>query len=90
MSERRKVVFSTVSAIAHPEYYRGDRPCVAAADVPEEHWHQVEREGDRDSVEQQYEGLIELERSGELIRDVVLLMADEPEWRPVEHSGGDQ
>lgn len=78
-----KVAFEHVSAIRHPQYYRGDRPAVAADVVPDEHWTYVERIGD--GCAEQYEGLVDLMRRGELIRDVVLCDADvpEPQWREV-------
>jgi hypothetical protein len=78
-----KICFEQVSAIRHPEYYRGDRPCVAASNVPDEHWHRTERTGDKDSVMSQYEGLQMLMYRGELIRDVCVYVAEqvEPQWR---------
>lgn len=82
MTTLRKVSFEHVSAIKHPEYYRGDAPAVLASEVPDEHWTWTEREGD---VDDQYQGLLELQASGELIRNVRLFEADpvpEPQWRP--------
>lgn len=79
----RKVAFDHVSAIAHPEYYRGDNPAVRPDQVPDEHWSHTERQGDVDS---QHEGLLELIQHGELIRNVRLYEADTPEpaqWREV-------
>ena len=79
---RLKVSWEMVSAIGHPEYYRGEHPCVAAAQVPDEHWHRVEREGD-DGIRVQYNGLRRLIDQGELIRNVQLFVATAPQWREI-------
>lgn len=81
MTTVMKVSFEHVSAIRHPEYYRGDHPCVSADQVPDEHWTRTEREGD--GVRKQYNGLLELIGKGELIRDVHLYEAEAvaSEWR---------
>lgn len=79
-----KVSFEMVSAIGHPEYYRGSRPCVRPEQVPDEHWHMVERVGD--GARAQYEGLRRLVAEGELIRNVRLwecAALPEIEWRVV-------
>jgi len=77
-----KVSFETVSAVGHPEYYRGTRPAVRPEQVPEDHWHTVERAGD--GVHGQYNGLRRLMAEGELIRNVRLWTCGslpEVEWR---------
>lgn len=84
-----KVTFEHVNAITHPEYYQGDMPAVQASGVPDEHWSYVERVGD--DVRQQYEGLLTLERRGELIRNPRLYEAEapaEPVWREIKPGGG--
>jgi len=77
----RKVQFQAVSAIAHPEYYDGDYPRVRAEQVPDEHWSTIEREGD--GVEDQYQGLLEIMASGELVRNPKLFEATDPTWTEV-------
>lgn len=84
----RKVSFEHVSAIAHPEYYYGDRPAVRPEQVPDEHWHLTERQGD--DVDEQYRGLLQLMGRGELIRNPRLYEADPPaeiDWREVTTDG---
>ena len=71
---RYTVAFEYVSAVAHPRYYRGDRPRVRASDVRDEHWTHVQRTvEDPGEAGRQYEGLVALERAGELIRNVVMV-----------------
>lgn len=79
----QKISFEHVSAIRYPQYYRGDHPCVAPADVPDEHWSQVERSGD--GIAAQRNGLMLLMAHGELIRNVRTFEAAvlEPHWREV-------
>lgn len=77
-----KVTFEQVSAIAHPEYYNGDRPAVTPDQVPEAHWSRTERQGD--GVVSHYEGLQRLIREGELIRDVRLFESGDPEWHEIQ------
>lgn len=76
----RKLSWEYVSAISHPEHYRGGNPCVAAGDVPEAHWSPVERAGD--DVASQHNGPIQLMGQGELIRNVRIFEgeATEPQW----------
>lgn len=83
LSRVLKVSFAYVSAIAHPEYYRGDQPCVPASQVPDEHWSTAERTGD--GIWDQYNGLRGLLAAGELIRDVRVYEAEavEPQWQDV-------
>jgi hypothetical protein len=71
---QQKISFETVSAIGHPEYYNGDAPSVRPEQVPDEHWHTVERVGE--DVHDQYNGLRQLMEQGELIRDVRLLQGE--------------
>lgn len=71
-----RLTFEQVSAIAHPEYYRGERPCVRPDQVSDNHWKLTSRVGG-DELLDQYDGLIELQRSGELIRDVSLVREDD-------------
>jgi hypothetical protein len=82
----RKVSFEYVSAISHPEYYRGDNPCVRPEEVPDNHWTKVERERSAEGATEQYNGLLELIGSGELIRNAELYEAEtpaEPQWSKV-------
>lgn len=87
MATVMKVSYEHVSAIRHPEYYRGDHPCVSADQVPDEHWTRTEREGG--GVREQYNGLVRLMAAGELIRDVHLYEAEvvSPAWRDVTPGG---
>lgn len=87
MATVMKVSFEQVSAIRHPEYYRGDHPCVSADQVPDEDWTRTEREGD--GARDQYNGLLRLMAAGELIRDVHLYEAEAvaTTWREVTPGG---
>jgi hypothetical protein len=82
-----KISFEHVSAIGHPEYYRGDHPCVPASAVPDEHWTRTERTGD--AIHEQYNGLLQLIEAGELIRDVQMYETEavEPIWRDITPGG---
>lgn len=80
MTVIRKVSFEMVSAVAHPEHYYGSSPAVRPEQVPDEHWHSQERQGD--DVADQYEGLLTLMGQGELIRNV-RLYEGETQWREV-------
>lgn len=72
MAEQQKyrISFEFVNPISHPQAYRGERPCIAAADVPEDWWHRVERESYKlEDVEDQRRGLLSQIAEGELIRN---------------------
>lgn len=84
-----RVEFEHVSAIAHPDCYQDERPCVRVDDVPEHYWSKVSVEKDRDLGEQQFQGLRELEAAGELIRRPMLTVprtAEVPEV-PADRAG---
>ncbi len=76
-----KVTFEHVSAVRHPEYYRGSRPCVAPADVPDEHWSKTEAEKDEAGARAQLAGLQRLVADGELVRNPQLWASED--LRPV-------
>lgn len=68
--EKYRVTFELVNPIDHPVAYCGDRPCIAARDVPDEWWTRVERESfDLDNVRDQFHSLLKMEIEGELIRN---------------------
>lgn len=73
-----------VSAIGHPEYYRGDNPICSPNQVPDVDWHVVEKEGLFDDLIEQHSGLLLLISKNELIRNVQLFTATKPEiqWEP--------
>lgn len=72
-----RLTFDHVSAIAYPQYYRLERPVVHTDNVSEKHWSRVVKVGG-DELAAQYEGLLGLIRDGELIRDVSLIVEDDP------------
>lgn len=78
-----RLTFEIVSAVAHPQYYRNEKPTVPADQVPDEYWHTVERTAS--DVHGQYIGLRRLIDQGELIRNVHLFEgeATEVSWREV-------
>ena len=79
-----RLTFDYVSAVAHPQYYQGKKPCVQEQEVPDEHWTTVDRVGD--AILAQHRGLMDLIARGELIRNVHLFEADippQPQWREV-------
>ena len=78
-----RVTFETVSATNHPQYYRGEKPIVPADQVPDGHWHPVERTGA--GIHAQYRGLLRLVEQGELVRNVRLFKGTTSKisWREV-------
>ena len=72
-----KLNWMMVSAIAHPEFYRGEHPIVKLSEVPEELWHYVERTGQKEDILLQRDGLLHLIKQGELIKDVHVFKNDE-------------
>lgn len=81
---RRRVTWEHVSAIGHPEYYRGDNPCVSASAVPDAHWTSMERIGE--DIQLQATGLRQLVREGELVRNVQEWEAPDDAWTVVKSS----
>ena len=88
MSNRYKVEFEIVSAIRHPEHYRGDHPAVSPDKVPEEHWSKVSREADDLSqLTDQYWTLKMWETAGtELVRNPKLYEMTLPHWQKIDES----
>lgn len=85
MSEYKwKMTWWHVSAILHPEYYKGDNADADPGDVPEEHWSMCSVVRDTlEEIEQQYNGLHQLIEENELIRDVKVYRRPapvEPPW----------
>lgn len=74
--QRIRLTFEQVSAVAYPQYYRRSRPCVHRDHVSEKHWTRTSKVGGYELIDQ-YEGLLELERQGELIRDISLIREDD-------------
>lgn len=71
--EKYRISFEFVNPISHSQAYRGDKPCIRAADVPEEWWHRVERESyDLADVQSQLNGLNSEIVKGELIRNPLI------------------
>lgn len=71
-----------VSAVTHPECYYGDDPNITRDKVPASYWSECSKEStDKDEVEGQYGGLVQLVKDGELIRNVRLYRG---EVKPIE------
>lgn len=86
MSLIYKVSFEIVSPVSHPEHYctgHGSHPATHPRDVPDEHWHPVEREGDLSAIREQYRGLLELQaiQPAQFVRNVKFWTASAPVWQ---------
>lgn len=79
------VRFEMVSPVDHPEYYQNESPLCAVQDVLPGHWKAVavtHRE-QTDAVEQ-FQGLKDLCRLGELIRNVKIRPVIDVDWKEVD------
>lgn len=74
----QKLSWESVSAIAHPDCYNGDRPCVTRSEVPEDYWSFVQT-SPRVSVAEQFNGIQKLIERGELTRNVRRYEAEVPD-----------
>ncbi len=79
------VAFEMVGPVEHPEYYAGDDPIVAPADVPDEHWTAGERHDERAAALVQFLGLHKLAEMGELVRNIVFYEGTitDIQWREI-------
>lgn len=86
-NHRYKIEFEVVSAIRHPEHYRGDgHPAISPDKVPEEHWSKVSREAENLSqLADQYARLKMWETTGtELVRNPKLYEMTLPHWQKID------
>ncbi len=67
----------------------GEHPATDPATIPDEHWDGVERIGEPTaasaaSIVDQYNNLLQQVEDGELIRNVKLWVATEPQWTEID------
>jgi hypothetical protein len=89
-----KVTFEIVHPLDHPEYYcahHGEHPATDPATIPDEHWRSVESTKDSPGLLiDQYAGLLEQIRDGELIRNVRIWHAQDPAWTEINIGDADR